>query len=119
MPVHRRIEITIVGKVTIVRFIDRKILDAASIEELGEELFELASSDNHKYLLLNFSQVEFLSSSALNKLIILEKKVKRNAGQLKLCCLRPEIKEVFSITNLNQVFDIRETEVEALKSFTS
>lgn len=117
MPVHRRIEVTVIGKVTVVRFVDRKILDAANIQELGDELFELAAQDQHRYMLLNFSQVEFLSSSALNKLIILEKKVKRQEGQLKLCCLRPEITEVFSITNLNRVFDIRETEVDAIKSF--
>lgn len=117
MPVHRRIEVTIIGKVTVVRFVDRKILDAASIQELGDELFELVAQDEHQCLLLNFSQVEFLSSSALNKLIVLEKKIRQRRGQLKLCCLRQEIKEVFAITNLDRVFDIRAAEADALKSF--
>ena len=30
-----------IGDVTVVRFVDRKILDAANIQELGEELFEV------------------------------------------------------------------------------
>lgn len=117
MPVHRRIEMTEIGEVTVVRFVDRKILDAANIQELGDELFALVEKDDRKSLLLNFSRVEFLSSSALNKLIVLDKKVKSHGGRMKLCCLRPEIKEVFSITKLDQVFDIREAESEALSTF--
>jgi anti-sigma B factor antagonist len=117
MAVHRRIEITEVREVTVVRFVDRKILDAVNIQELGDELFALVEQDHRKRLVLNFSRVEFLSSSALNKLIVLDKKIKMHGGGLRLCCLRPEIKEVFSITRLDQLFDIRETEADAVASF--
>ena len=50
------------------------------------------------------------SIPALNKLIILDKKTKGIAGQLKLCFLKPEILEVFVITRLNQLFEIVEDE---------
>jgi anti-anti-sigma regulatory factor len=53
----------------------------------------------------------------LNKLIILDKKVKAKSGQLKLCDLMPEIREVFVITRLNQLFVIEETKDEALAAF--
>ena len=46
------------------------------ILELGEELLHLVEQDGNKDLLLDFNSVEFLSSAALNKLIILDKKVK-------------------------------------------
>lgn len=117
MPVHRRVEVSEIGDVTVVRFVDRKILDPANIQELGDELFGLVEEDNRKSLLLNFSRVEFLSSAALNKLIILDRKVRAQKGRLKLCDLRPEIQEVFMITKLNQLFDIREDEAEALAAF--
>ncbi len=117
MPVHRRVEVSEIGDVTVVRFVDRKILDPSNIQELGDELFGLVEKDNRKSLLLNFSRVEFLSSAALNKLIILDRKVKSHSGRLKLCDLRPEIQEVFVITRLNQLFDIREDEAEALAAF--
>ena len=77
MPEHRRLELSEVGDVTVVRFVDRHILDATSIEELGAELFGLVEQENRKNLLLNFAGVEFLSSTALNKLIILDRKVKQ------------------------------------------
>ena len=114
---HQRLDVSEVGDVTLIRFVDRRILDATNIEELGGELFALIEQENRKKLLLNFSDVEFLSSAALNKMIILDKRLKSDGGALKLCCLRPEIHEVFMITRLNQLFDIREDENEGLEAF--
>jgi anti-sigma B factor antagonist len=114
---HRRVDVSEVGEVTVVRFLDRKILDAANIQELGEELFALVEQESRKSLLLNFSSVEFLSSAALNKLIVLDKKVKAAGGVLKFCDLKPEIYDVFVITRLNQLFDIKQSESDALAAF--
>jgi anti-sigma B factor antagonist len=121
MAVNRRIEVSnfsgSAGEVTMVRFLDRKIIDAANIQELGDELFSLVEKEQRKNVLLNFNNVEFLSSAALNKLIILDKKVKAHTGKLRMCNLKPEIYEVFAITRLNQLFDIKNTEAEALAGF--
>src|SRR5947208_15076464 len=106
MPVYRRIEVTTLtgsaGDVSMVRFLDRKIIDAANIQELGDELFALVEKENRKNLLLNFVSVEFLSSAARNKLIILDKKRKAHSGTMRLCNLKPQIQEVFAITRLTQ-----------------
>lgn len=114
---HRRLQVSEVGDVTVVRFVDRKILEEDKIDELGRELFKLVEEAGRKTLLLNFSHVEFLSSAALGKLITLDKKVKNHQGRLKLSNIRPEIYEVFAITKLNKLFDIREDEADALASF--
>jgi anti-sigma B factor antagonist len=114
---HRRLQVSEVGDVTVVRFVDRKILDEANIQELGQELFQLVEEDHRKNLLLNFSSVEFLSSAALGKLITLDKKVKAHRGKLKLSNIRPEIYEVFAITKLNKLFDIKDDEADALAVF--
>ena len=117
MAVHRRLQTNEVGEVTVVRFVDRKILDEANIQELGQELFQLIEEENRTKLLLNFSNVEFLSSAALGKLITLDKKVKAHGGLLKLSNIRPEIYEVFAITKLNKLFDIKDDEAAALAAF--
>jgi anti-sigma B factor antagonist len=114
---HHRLEVSEVGDITVVRFTDRRILEATNIEELGAELFGLIEREHRKNLLLNFSGVEFLSSAALNKLIVLEQKVKRIGGKLKMSNLRPEIYEVFVITRLHEFFDIKDDESEALEAF--
>ena len=117
MPDQHRLDVSEIGDVTVVRFVDRKILDATYIEELGAQLFHLIERDYRKKLLLNFTDVEFLSSAALNKLIILDKKAKTHGGVLKLSNLKAEIHEVFVITRLNQLFEISEDEKAALESF--
>ena len=117
MVAYRHLEINPVGDVTVVRFRDHKIVEDINIQQLGQELFQLVEVDNHDKLLLNFSSVDFLSSAALGKLITLDKKMKAHGGTLKLSNIRPEIYEVFSITKLDRLFDIREDEADALAAF--
>jgi len=114
---HRRLQVSEVGEVTVVNFVDRKILDEANIQEMGEELFALVEQEKRQNLLLNFGLVEFLSSGALGKLITLDKKVKAAGGRMKLSNIRPEIYEVFIITKLNNLFDIKDDEADALAAF--
>jgi len=117
MSTHRRITVSDSGGVSIVRFVDKKIVDSGSIEQLGEELNSLVTVEKRNMILLNFDGVEFMSSAALNKLISLNTKVKAAAGRLKLCGLRAEIKEVFTITRLDRVFDLRKSEADAVEAF--
>ncbi len=113
---RNRIDVSDVGEVSVVQFKDRKILDESNIQEMGRELFELVEQKRAK-ILLNFMNVEFLSSAALGKLITLDKKLKAAKGQLKLSNIRPEIYEVFAITRLNKLFDIHDDEADALATF--
>ncbi len=113
----RRINVSDVGEVAVVKFVDRKILDEANIQELGRELFELVEKDGRKRIVLNFATVEFLSSAALGKLITLNKKARTHGTELKLSNIRPEIYEVFAITRLNKLFDIKDDQADALAAF--
>ena len=117
MAPYRRIDLEEVGDVAIAHFRDQKIIEDLGIQELGQELFQLVEVENHKKLVLNFSTVDFLSSAALGKLITLDKKMKAADGMLKLCNIRPEIYEVFAITRLNRLFDIKDEEADALAAF--
>ena len=105
------------GDVTVVNFLDKKILDETNIQEVGGELFDLIDKHYKIKLLLNFENVEYLSSAALGKLITLNKKIREENGQLKLCNIREQIYEVFRITKLNKIFDIYESEERALAKF--
>jgi len=114
---YRRLDVHEVGEVSVVHFRDQKIIEDLGIQELGQELFQLVDVEDRKKLLLNFATVDFLSSAALGKLITLDKKVKARGGVLKLCSIRPEIYEVFAITRLNWLFDIKDDEADALAAF--
>jgi anti-sigma B factor antagonist len=117
MAKQQRLDVSEVGDVTVVHFRDQRIIEDLGIQEMGQELFHLVEGENRKKLLLNFSSVSFMSSAALGKLITLDKKVKGKGGVLKLCSIRPEIYEVFAITRLDRLFDIRKDESDGLGSF--
>ncbi len=114
MSAPRRIQVSQSGGVSVVTFRDSKIIDELAISELGQELNALVEVDARKKIVLNFSNVEFLSSAALGKLIGFEKKVKNTKAELMLTNIRPEIYEVFAITKLTKLFTIKDDEADAL-----
>lgn len=114
----KRIETSDVGDVTVVEFVDKRILDEQNILLIGEQLAELVDDLGKRKVLLNFANVEYLSSAALAKLMTLNKKVKAVSGQLKLCSIKPEIREVFRITNLDKLLKIYDTDEKALADFS-
>ena len=116
-PRRRRLEVEDINDVTVVNFTDKKILDEQNIQVIGEQLFSLVDELGRKKILLNFRNVEYLSSAALGKFITLNKKVNGSQGKLVLCNIDPQIYEVFEITKLNKVFNIQKDEQTALQSF--
>ncbi len=114
MAAYRRIDVSDSNKITVVRFKDQKIIDPEAIQELGQELFDLVENEQRTKLVVNFANVEFLSSAALGKLITFEKLTKRHNADLILTNIAPEIFQVFAITNLDKLFQIKDTEADAL-----
>lgn len=103
--------------VTIVHFTDTKVLDQRNINLIGAELTKMAESGGVTKMLINLENVEFLSSAVLGKLISVYKTLRLNKGSLKLCGIGAAIFEVFEITRLDKVFEIHESEKEALDAF--
>src|SRR5260370_22453295 len=103
---RRRLEVEHIGDVTVVNFVDRKILDEQNIQIIGEQLFSMVDEEGWRKILLNFGNVEYLSSAALGKLITLNKKLQQAGGKLILCNIDPQIHEVFEITKLDKFFKI-------------
>jgi len=114
---RRRLEVEHIGDVTVVNSVDRKILDEQNIQIIREQLFSLVDDQGLRKLLLNFGNVEFLSSAALGKLITLNKKLQAAGGRLILCNIDPQIHEVFEITKLDKFFNIQKEEQTALQAF--
>jgi anti-sigma B factor antagonist len=114
----QHIEVARSDDITVAKIVDRKIVDDADIQELGQELFELVEGEQVRKLVLNFSQVGFLSSAALGRLLILHKKARQNNSCIILTGLQPTILEVFVLTRLNELFVIKDTDAEAIQSLS-
>lgn len=106
------------GGVTRVDFLDRNILEESSIQVIGDQVGALIEANPSPKILLNFENVEHLSSAALGTLITINNAVKRQGGQLRLSNIDPQIYEVFVITKLNKLFQIHDDNAAAMASFT-
>jgi anti-sigma B factor antagonist len=68
-------------------------------------LVEAVASRHMQRIVLDFEEVQYMSSAALGKLIELTKRL-RPTGKLILVNVQPDLLEVFRITRLDSVFDI-------------
>jgi anti-sigma B factor antagonist len=116
-PRSKRLTVDTVGDVVVVGFVDRRILDEANIQIIADQLFGLVDDEKQRKLLLNFGNVEYMSSAALGKLITLHKKMTGVKGKLVLCGISPQIFEVFAITKLDKIFTIKKDTDDGLKYF--
>jgi anti-sigma B factor antagonist len=103
------------GDVTIVDISGRIVLGPESAE-LRYLVNDLLAKGNKK-ILLNLAQVNYIDSSGLGHLVSAFTTVRKNDGELKLLKLTNKVHDLMQITKLYTVFDIKDDEAAALKSF--
>ena len=113
-----RMNVSFEDGIALVELKDRKILEELQIRQIGDRLGDVLQAEPAPRLLIDFSNVEHLSSAALGMLITLNKQVVAQKGQLVLANIHPQIFEVFKITRLNKLFNIQATTEEALNEFS-
>jgi len=103
-----------VGNVCVVALSGR--LDAYHSNEVEQKLNSLIDSAQVR-LVVNFSDLAYISSSGLRVLLASLKKTRKQQGDVKLAVLQPYIKEVFDIAGFAQLFNIFDTEDAAVSAF--
>jgi len=114
---HLNVAVTGDG-IIIAELADRKVLDEMSISQIGDQLSAMVVESESPKLVLDFSAVSQMSSSALGMLITVHKRIREKRGQLRLCGIQPSIYEVFVITRINEILQICPTRQEAIDSLT-
>jgi len=102
---------------------DINILDLDGEVRIGDSstalrgaIRNLAASGSSK-ILLNLKGVKYIDSSGIGELIANYTTVNRSGGQLKLLNLTEKVQDLLVITKLLTVFDVYDSEAEALSSF--
>src|SRR3954451_6333504 len=114
---RRRLEVEDIGEIAVVNFVDKKILDEQNIQMIGDDLFRLVDALGRRKVLLNFKNVEFMSSAALGKLITMHRKLQAVQGKLVQCKIAKDILDVFKITKLDRILTIKDYEQQGLQAF--
>jgi len=99
------------------------ILDVKGRIVLGDEIGDLRDAvrslvaDGTKKIILNLAEVDYIDSSGVGELVGCFTTVRNAGGELKLLKLSQKVQDVLYVTKLYTVFDIREDEFTAVKSF--
>jgi anti-anti-sigma factor len=68
-------------------------------------------------ILVNLEKLDYISSAGLRVLLVVAKKLKANAGELRICSLNAVVKEVFDISGFDMILPVSASESEALEGF--
>ena len=91
-------------------------MDTNTSPEAESHLNELRASGSLK-LLLNFEKLDFISSAGLRVLLATAQTLKSDGGEMRVCNLNPDVKEVFDISGFSTLLQVYETEGLALSGF--
>ncbi len=99
------------------------ILDVRGRIVLGDEIHSLRDAvrnlvaEGKKKIILNLADVDYIDSSGVGELVGSFTTVRNAGGELKLLNLTQKVHDVLHVTKLYTVFDIRDDEFTAVKSF--
>jgi len=112
-----RLVVQTIRDVTVVTIDEPHIRDMNQVQQIANDLYDLVDNQARKKLMLDFSKVSLLSSSALGVLITLNKKVQALGGQLVLVGVSDDIHHLFKLAKMHKLFTFCANEEEALGKF--
>ena len=105
-----------VDGVTVVALDGRIVLGEES-SALREKVKSLVA-EGKKKIVLNMDNITFIDSAGLGTLVASHHSAKNQGATLRLCHLGAKFTEVLQITKLMTIFDVSNTEAEAVASFS-
>jgi anti-sigma B factor antagonist len=104
--------------IAVVDFVNSQLMFAADVvAEIGDELSSLVATHGHAKILLDFTHVQYVSSSMLAQLAKLQREIDQAKGRLKICGLGPVLLDTFRISHFEQLFAIYENCESAKRAF--
>lgn len=94
------------GSRVTVRFTTKELSDEV-IGDIGDDLTRLAERFESGHLHFDLAEVDYVSSAALGKIVALHKRLARAGGRLSLGNVNDFPFEVFYVTRLHTILDIR------------
>ena len=91
-------------------------LDTNTAPEAENQINELLAAGADK-ILINFEELNYISSAGLRVLLATAKKMMASNGSLKICSLNKTVQEVFDISGFSTILTLEPNETEALAAF--
>ena len=91
-------------------------LDTGSSPNAQNQLDQLRGQGVKK-ILLDLTNLDFISSAGLRVLLATAQELKEDSGDLRVCSLNREVKEVFDISGFSTLLMVFDNEAKALSGF--
>jgi anti-sigma B factor antagonist len=91
-------------------------LDSNTSQSFEKRLLD-AISDGMKNVIIDFKDLDYISSAGLRVILKATKTLKREDGKIMLCAMQDYVKEVFEIAGFDSFLPIVPTVEDALKAF--
>ena len=91
-------------------------LDTNTEPQAQKQIDQLIDGGSSK-ILINFDNLNYISSAGLRVLLATAKKLKATSGDLKICGLNKTVQEVFDISGFSSILSVVATEEDALAGF--
>ena len=98
-------------------FEETKILDQQTVDSIGEELQGIAQSTELTKILVDMNRIELMTSTMIGQFVTFNRKCDERGIDVRFCNLTSQIKDLFRITKLDEMFDISENREKAMESF--
>ncbi|MDX1532496.1 MAG: STAS domain-containing protein [Rhodothermales bacterium] len=93
-------------------------LDAHTASEL-EAAFQKCLDDGRSRILVHGGDLQYISSAGLGVFMAYIEEVREQGGDIKIAALQPRVYNVFDLLGFPVLFDITETEDEAVARFSA
>ena len=112
-PEQRFIRVDLEEQFATVRFIERSIRDEDKVKRAVSEILDVPRRHNVKRLIVNFEDIENLTSIFLGRMVLANGLLEQWDVELRLCGLSEHLLGVFNICKLDRILKVYPTEADA------
>ena len=91
-------------------------LDTQTSQGAQEQLMQLIDNGATK-ILIDFEELNYISSSGLRVLLVAAQQLADTSGQLRICSPNTMVREVFDTAGFSEIFSVYSSQAEALDGF--
>jgi anti-sigma B factor antagonist len=105
-----------IEKYTVVEFRTPSLMDPVVLDKVAEAIYRLVDVEDHRTIILDFEQVQYISSQALGIVLAMKKKLgKLPHSSFVLCGVGATLMQLLKITALDKMLTIKPSQREAVK----
>ena len=98
---------------TLIVKVESRRIDSSNARSFHTSL-EDAIQDDDTGLVLNFSNVSYISSAGMRVILSVLKVLQKKEAKFAICDMKDSVREVFNISGFDKIVDIRDSQDDAL-----